>query len=1031
MSQPFNTIAEALENADNGASIYIAKGSYIESLNISSLYDLEIEGGWNNNSGVWTRDENLEPTATEIIAAAPAVLLSNAPHTFIEGLFIQNGLSAENSDSLHLSRSLSIGPVAVRITGGSAILTYNEILGVSENAGSGYGVILSNAAVIIDSNFIHADTAAIVFNAGSSGLVMNNSIHLRNLSNPGYGIRLESPLRGDVHIENNVLYFEGVSMTGIYEIGDIADKVILLRNQFYGDENLIFCHEINGNITDISKLGKGNIYHNIPPYTPCFETEGLPCMTLTHIPRPPGADLDGDMLPDEWEKLYFDDTGKYSAGDDPDNDGLSNIEEYINGTDPMNRDSDQDGMNDGEEIAKERNPLMSDLIKGGGIFIKAEDILSSELSDDAVQIRWQIAETSDFSSPVLDLKTKEYLNALTVPDMVLKADTVYYARIRTYDSAGNESEWIGSLTFKMPPASNDANNNGIPDVLEIDDETSDRDHNDVADVNQTDMKCVRSFGGDIAICLKAGENTASVDSLAFADPDMISDTENRPDEMPLGLISFRITTENPGDTAEVTVYFSEPVPDNAGWYKYDTVRGWQNYSWNTRFGDDRKTAVLTLKDGGFGDADGLANGVIADPSGPAISAEIFESGVFTVGTSGIVGMDWLYDGGMYKGILGIFSLRGMDSLVSDSAAFTAESLRRILTNTEDGYVVFTDEEEGARFSGLLGESKNWNSGVYKGLKRFQMRHGDRFATVLIPNSTLSDLRGGSLSKQPLFSLATSNPDHGLHLGQIADVNGMGNAFIYEDMGITVSDKDYNDLIFQITGVTAAAPALDDLVADKANWVDWRVSEKLGKKIVEHIEMPPVREETLRLSVTLTSAVPVHLFVYNPDEDECGREGGYIAGANFEIGGNSQQIFLPVSGEGNYRVVLRGAENGTCTLSIKSLQGETVILSEEIRRVDIKAHQSLSTDVAVSFKDGGPSIEAGTPQISKGADGNPLYYDFDGNGKIDDKDIEKVKSRWHSKIGEDAYDPFYDLDNDGEISILDVTGVAYNNPRSTF
>ncbi len=43
-----------------------------------------------------------------------------------------------------------------------------------------------------------------------------------------------------------------------------------------------------------------------------------------------------------------------------------------------------------------------------------------------------------------------------------------------------------------------------------------------------------------------------------------------------------------------------------------------------------------------------------------------------------------------------------------------------------------------------------------------------------------------------------------------------------------------------------------------------------------------------------------------------------------------------------------------------------------------------------------------PERPAGADGNPLCYDFDGNGKIDDKDIEKVSSRWPGKIGEDAY-----------------------------
>lgn len=59
------------------------------------------------------------------------------------------------------------------------------------------------------------------------------------------------------------------------------------------------------------------------------------------------SDLDG--LPDDWEKAYFGNLDS-SAADDPDNDGLSNLEEFMHGTNPNSPDSDFDGLSDGDEV---------------------------------------------------------------------------------------------------------------------------------------------------------------------------------------------------------------------------------------------------------------------------------------------------------------------------------------------------------------------------------------------------------------------------------------------------------------------------------------------------------------------------------------------------------------------------------------------------------------------------------------------------------------------------------------------------------
>jgi len=67
--------------------------------------------------------------------------------------------------------------------------------------------------------------------------------------------------------------------------------------------------------------------------------------------------------------------------------------------------------------------------------------------------------------------------------------------------------------------------------------------------------------------------------------------------------------------AEVIVYLSQPAKSVDRWYKYDSLNGWQDYSAHSWFSADRRAVTLELQDGGYGDADGIANGVIVDPSG--------------------------------------------------------------------------------------------------------------------------------------------------------------------------------------------------------------------------------------------------------------------------------------------------------------------------------------------------------------------------------------------------------------------------------
>jgi uncharacterized repeat protein (TIGR01451 family) len=73
--------------------------------------------------------------------------------------------------------------------------------------------------------------------------------------------------------------------------------------------------------------------------------------------RGPLYDSDGDGLPDAWELTFgLNPNDPSDAALDGDNDGLTNLEEYQAGTNPLNPDSDGDGYTDGQEIVFGQDP---------------------------------------------------------------------------------------------------------------------------------------------------------------------------------------------------------------------------------------------------------------------------------------------------------------------------------------------------------------------------------------------------------------------------------------------------------------------------------------------------------------------------------------------------------------------------------------------------------------------------------------------------------------------------------------------------
>ncbi len=239
-------------------------------------------------------------------------------------------------------------------------------------------------------------------------------------------------------------------------------------------------------------------------------------------------------------------------------------------------------------------------------------------NDDHFQSQWQISEQSDFSKLIVDITSDNYMTTFSVPHMVLKSNHKYYVRVRFFDIYFTASNWSSTVELTTAYFFVDLNGNGISDADEVDDSV-DFNLDGIPDNYQPQIiKCVNASDGSVSIGIEKVSSTAEeIESLEVIDPDTISDTYNRPADLIFGLFAYRLRVTNPGDTATIRIYFSGDIFKSDIFYKYDTINGWYDYSEHTTFNDDGQSITLEVKDGGFGDSDGLANGIIVDPGGIA------------------------------------------------------------------------------------------------------------------------------------------------------------------------------------------------------------------------------------------------------------------------------------------------------------------------------------------------------------------------------------------------------------------------------
>jgi len=228
---------------------------------------------------------------------------------------------------------------------------------------------------------------------------------------------------------------------------------------------------------------------------------------------------------------------------------------------------------------------------------------------------WQVAQDTYFSSPIFDSGdySPSTLTSMTLLSGVLEAGNNYYVRVRYRDLYG-WSNWSVQHKFDtlVQAATDDADGNGVPDAQETATTDVNLDGTDDAGQNWVLGLVNGKTNEDVGISSEGNV----VESVEYMSENAMGDSPPTWCDFPYGIFSCRISGVEKGNTCLITFTLpSALIGPLCNWYKYDDTNGWQNYTSHITTYNGRHVTI-EVQDGGYGDADGIANGVIIDPGGP-------------------------------------------------------------------------------------------------------------------------------------------------------------------------------------------------------------------------------------------------------------------------------------------------------------------------------------------------------------------------------------------------------------------------------
>jgi hypothetical protein len=323
------------------------------------------------------------------------------------------------------------------------------------------------------------------------------------------------------------------------------------------------------------------------------------------------ADTDTDGLPDEWETKMGLDPSKNDADADLDGDAISNADEFELGSDPA---VPADNLPPQSPICK--YPLDGDQVDSLAPEFEMEAFSDSDPGDAHFKTQWRIVRAFD-DVCVFDVRSIYYLTQIKIPHWVLESETEYYLQVRFLDKQGARSEWSEKITFETPTDLDDRDGNGVIDAQQVN-ENIDLNGDGIIDTTQPDtIKCVTSDSspGVLGLSVDNAQGTTLVSGMSNENPEEDTQSLTESVTLPYGLFEYKVEVAQPGSTIQIKIFLPDAAADDLRWHHLDIDGSWINYSAYAQLGSDRKTVTLELKDGGYGDIDGVENGVVVDRSG--------------------------------------------------------------------------------------------------------------------------------------------------------------------------------------------------------------------------------------------------------------------------------------------------------------------------------------------------------------------------------------------------------------------------------